>query len=65
MIIHRVPTRLEQLIQLLTVTWDGDLIHKTGRDGLVKRGLAINRDGWNVITPEGIGVLESIGAIHC
>lgn len=49
---------IEQLRQLKTATWDGDLISKYLRDRCIENGLA-NRSkcGWNVITSEGLSVL--------
>lgn len=50
----------EQLVQLLRVTWDGDLISKTHRDECVKFGWAIRTNGgFNIITKEGIEYLYS------
>ena len=31
--------RIEQLLQLLRVTWDGDLVNKVERDILLKTGI--------------------------
>lgn len=55
---------LEQLLQLRRIVWDGDLISKSDRDHLVKNGLAVNCEGYNLINQEGIRLLVSIGAIH-
>lgn len=46
--------RVEQLLQLMKVTWDGDLISKSCRDELVKKGLAQRAAGYNMITEKGI-----------
>lgn len=56
---------IEVLQQLTTLTWDGDIINKSARDELHKRGL-VERvgPGWNIISADGIRLLESIGAIH-
>lgn len=57
--------RVEQLLQLLRITWDGDIINKTERDILRKEGLCIQFGaGWNLITPEGAEVLYKLGFIH-
>ena len=56
-------TRIEQLQQLTTVTWDGDLISKTDRDELVKCGFAKRVLGWNYITEEGIRTLVFLGGL--
>ena len=34
-------------------TWDGDVASKTGRDGLVDRGLAVRREGWQTLSEAG------------
>lgn len=57
-------TEIEQLQQLTHLTFDGDLIGKSTRDDLVKRGLAYRYNGWNLITKEGIQHLEKGGFIH-
>jgi len=55
---------LEQLIQLLTIVWDGDLINKGERDELVNLGFAQRSSGFNIITPDGIEYLKKSGIIH-
>ncbi len=63
-IIRSVPTaRLDQLTQLTTATWDGDLISKADRDSLVKDGLAIRKSGWNIISGKGIELLNLINVL--
>lgn len=52
---------IEQLQQLCTVTWDGNLISKPMRDRLVDVGYAKQMNGYNFITENGIIVLESLG----
>jgi hypothetical protein len=44
----------EALAQLVTVTWDGNLIGKSVRDWLVERGLVQRLDGFNWLTPKGV-----------
>ncbi len=55
---HRRLTNLEleQLKQLLTVTWDGQLINKMARDDLIPLGLVERRNGYNFLTRDGIDV---------
>lgn len=48
---------IEQLQQLCTVTWDGNLIAKSYRDELVKAKLAARFAGYNFITPKGLTYL--------
>ncbi len=57
--------RIEQLLQLVRLTWDGDVINKTERDILMKDGLCARFGaGWNIITEEGVEVLYKLGLIH-
>ena len=57
--------RIEQLLQLLRVVYDGDLIDKGEREMLVKKGLAQKCDGgYNLITSKGLTYLEDLGLIH-
>ncbi|UOR07219.1 hypothetical protein MUN82_08990 [Hymenobacter aerilatus] len=51
-------------MQLMQVTWDGDLISKADRTWLVEAGLATRGDGWNMITPQGVKYLVELGLIH-
>lgn len=54
----------EQLVQLLRITYDGDLISKNDRDLLVKSGLAVRIHGYNIISTEGIKYLSNEKIIH-
>lgn len=56
-------SRLEQLLQLVKVTWDGDLISKSERDCLVKECLATKCRGFNLLTDEGVRILYQLGLI--
>lgn len=52
---------IEQLQQLCTVTWDGNLIGKSCRDDLVKAGLAQRWEGgFNFITAKGFEYLRDL-----
>ena len=55
---------IEQLKQLLTATWDGNLIGKPNRDELVRMGLAARAHGYNFITADGIRLLLDLHEIH-
>lgn len=52
---------LEQLTQLRNATWDGNLISKTARSALYKKGLITRFNGWQVVTKEGLAVLDTLG----
>ena len=64
MIINGKRNYMEQLVQLTTVTWDGDLICKSDRDELVKCGYAEKINGFNLITANGIIALSNLGIIR-
>lgn len=55
--------RIEQLKQLATCTFDGDLIGKSERDELVKSGLAQRGYGWNWLTEKGVEYLHNLGLL--
>jgi hypothetical protein len=60
-----ILTTIEQLQQLSTATWDGNLISKHERDMLVKNEYAIRASGgYNVITPKGINTLIQLKKLH-
>lgn len=60
-----ILSQIEQLEQLKTFTWDGNLISKTDRDELVKYGYAVRAtDGWQIITPSGIDCLVKLKRLH-
>lgn len=54
----------QQLIQLINLTWDGDLISKDDRTELVKLGFVERfNNGWNLITKRGIEHLEQLNIL--
>lgn len=55
---------LEAAAQLMTVTWDGDLISKSARDDLIRRFLAQRAPGgFNMLTPAGVEFLINAGVL--
>jgi hypothetical protein len=56
-------SRIEQLLQLQSVTCDGNLISKQERDHLEKAALICRSHGWQVITPKGIEYLSDLGLL--
>lgn len=57
---------MEQLLILFRgVCWDGQLISKNDMKKLKESGYAVSANGWNMITPKGVLMLESLGLIHC
>lgn len=56
--------QIEQLEQLKSATWDGDLISKTCRDDLREYGYCTkSAHGWNIITPAGLDCLHALGRL--
>lgn len=55
---------ITQLCQLLTVTWDGDLVSKNHRGILVRAGFADRHDGYNFITKKGIALLIKLEGLR-
>jgi hypothetical protein len=53
----------EVLLQLRTVTWDGNLASKLGRSMLVTKGYASRYEGFNVISHSGMILLEALGKL--
>lgn len=52
---------IEQLQQLCTLTWDGNLLAKSYRDWLVKQELAQRMEGgFNLITAKGVQYLSDL-----
>lgn len=60
---ENMNARIEQLKQLATATWDGNLISKSDRDELVKAELAQRGYGWNWITEKGVKYLVDLGLL--
>ena len=56
---------IEQLKQLATATWDGNLLSKQYRDELVKAGLVQRAHGYNWITEKGLEYLVNLRLIPC
>lgn len=54
---------LEQLSQLRTATWDGNLISKEIRTALVQSGLAQRHMGFNWLTEKGVETLVNLGIL--
>ena len=58
-----MTAEIEQLKQLTTVTWDGNLVSKDARKRLVKRGYVRQSQGWNLLTKAGVKVLVDLGLL--
>lgn len=58
------PAEEEVLSQLRTATWDGNVASKTARDTLNSRGLIVRFNGWQIVSKEGLAVLETLGKLR-
>jgi len=54
------PIQLEALVQLTHAVWDGYLISKQARGDLLNMGLITKWNGWQVISREGLAILETL-----
>jgi len=54
---------LETLKQLTKLTFDGDLMSKSERDFLLKKGLIIRINGYNIVNEKGIETLYNLGIL--
>jgi len=57
------PIQLEVLEQMTHAVWDGYVISKTARGDLYEMGLITRWNGWQIITREGLMVLETLGKL--
>lgn len=57
-------SQLEQLRQLRKTVWDGHVISKSARTDLVHMGLVTRWNGWQVITKEGMAVLDTLNEMN-
>lgn len=55
---------LEVLRQCRKTIWDGYIASKVSRDSLVYKGLVTRWNGWQVITQEGMAVLDTLGEMR-
>jgi hypothetical protein len=57
------PIELEVLRQLLITTWDGYIKSKSARDSLYHKGLIVRWNGWQVISREGLAIIDTLGEL--
>lgn len=55
---------VDQLRQLTSPVWDGNLIGKTQRDHLVKQGLVGRAMGWNFLSEKGVETCIALGILR-
>jgi hypothetical protein len=58
------PAQLEVLRQCRITTWDGNIASKAARSELATMGLVTRWNGWQVITQEGMAVLDTLGEMR-
>ena len=57
-------SEIHQLIQLIVVTWDGNLVSEDARNKLIERGYVRRRWGFNWLTEVGVKVLIDAGFLN-
>lgn len=57
-------SEIQQLCQLIEVTFDGKLLSKDARNKLVGRGYAQKLEGWNWLTETGVKALVDSGFLN-
>jgi hypothetical protein len=55
---------LEVLRQCRMTIWDGNVVSKRARDSLNGKGLITRWNGWQVITREGMALLDTLGEMR-
>ena len=58
------PAELEVLRQCRCAIWDGNLVSKSARSALLNKGLITVFNGWQVITQEGLAILDTLGEMR-
>lgn len=58
------PAELEVLRQCRITVWDGNISSKSARGSLADKGLIVRWNGWQVITQEGMAVLDTLGEMR-
>lgn len=55
---------LEVLRQCRMTIWDGNVVSKAARNSITDKGLIVRYNGWQVITIEGMAVLDALGEMR-
>ncbi len=58
------PPNVTQMLQLITVTYDGDIIGKKNRDELERMGYVQRAQGFNWLTKKGVELLVEKGLLR-
>lgn len=62
----KTTTQFEALKQIAEKpTWDGNLISKTARDGLLSDGFIDRHRGWNFLSKRGVEVCDELKILKC
>ena len=59
-----ITPEIATLKQLVTPTWDGNLISKSARDKLIRGDLVTRVHGWNFLTPRGVEICIALGLLR-
>lgn len=59
-----MPARIATLLQCCRLVSDGDLISKSDASFLNQAGLIHKTAGWNIVTIDGLQMLDKLGLIH-
>lgn len=57
-------SELEVLRQCRMTIWDGNVASKSARNSLADRGFIVRYNGWQVITKEGMAILDTLGEMR-
>lgn len=54
---------MEVLKQCMHPVWDGNVASKAARTDLVRKGLVVRFNGWQIVSQEGLALLEQLGLL--
>lgn len=55
--------QMEVLKQCMHPVWDGNVASKVARYELAQKGLIVQFNGWQVVSQEGLAMLEQLGVL--
>lgn len=55
--------QMEVLKQCMHPVWDGNVASKVARSDLVEMGLVVRFNGWQIVSQEGLALLEQLGIL--
>jgi hypothetical protein len=57
------PAEMDVLKQCMHPVWDGNLASKSARTELIRKGLVVKFNGWQIVSQEGLAMLEQLGLL--